>query len=86
MQSQGIQHCTLLWFVLLQHDTVIAVVQVPPPVDKVLPWETLQEDGSIVSTVSEDAEGDGILSVVVGTLGHLVRKAASALGRKLHIV
>ncbi|KAK9904839.1 hypothetical protein WJX75_003587 [Coccomyxa subellipsoidea] len=61
-------------------------VEVPPPVDKVLPWETLQEDGSIVSTVSEDAEGDGILSVVVGTLGHLVRKAASALGRKLHIV
>ncbi len=61
-------------------------MQVPPSVDEVLPWETVQEDGSIVSTVSEDADGDGILSAVVGTLGHLVRKAASALGRKLHII
>ncbi|CAL8464610.1 g4145 [Coccomyxa elongata] len=61
-------------------------VEVPPPIDRVLPWETVQEDGSIVSTVSEDADGDGILSAVVGTLGHLVRKAASALGRKLHII
>ena len=66
---------------MLLHD-----MQVPPPIDGVLPWETVQEDGSIVSAASGDADGDGVLSAVVGTLGHLVRKAASALGRKLHII
>lgn len=65
---------------------VTHAIQVPPPIDGVLPWETVQEDGSITSTVSEDADGDGVLSAVVGTLGHLVRKAAVAVGRKLHIV
>ncbi|EIE19123.1 hypothetical protein COCSUDRAFT_59606 [Coccomyxa subellipsoidea C-169] len=61
-------------------------VEVPAPVDKVLPWEIVQEDGSIVSTVSEEAEGDGILGPVFGTFGNLIRKAASALGKKLHII
>ncbi len=62
------------------------MVQVPAPVDKVLPWEIVQEDGSIVSTVSEEAEGDGVLGPVFGTLGNLLLKAASALGKKLHII
>lgn len=61
-------------------------MQVPPPVDKILPWEILHEDGTIVSSVSEDSEGDGILGLVFGTLASLARKAASALGRKLHIL
>lgn len=61
-------------------------VQVPPPIDGVLPWETVQEDGTIVSNVSDDGSGDGIMSAVVGSVGHLVRKGASAVGRKLHII
>lgn len=56
--------------------------QVPAPRDAVLPWERMLDDGTIVSNVSEEDEGEGILGLVFGTIARLVVKAASAVGKK----
>ena len=60
--------------------------QVPPPSQRVLPWERELEDGTIVSTIKEDSSGEGILSLTLGTLGKLVLRAASGVARKLNLL
>ena len=58
----------------------------PPPSQRVLPWERELEDGSIVSTIKEDSSGEGVLSLTLGTLGKLVLRAATSVARKLNLV
>ena len=61
-------------------------VQVPPPSQRVLPWEMELEDGSIVSTIKEDSSGEGILSLTLGTLGQLVLRAVTGIAKKMHLL
>ena len=61
-------------------------VQVPPPSQRVLPWEVELEDGSIVSTIKEDSSGEGILSLTLGTLGQLVLRAVTGIAKKMHLL
>ena len=61
-------------------------MQVPPPSQRVLPWEIELEDGSIVSTIKEDSSGEGILSLTLGTLGQLVLRAVTGIAKKMHLL
>ena len=63
-----------------------SVTQVPPPSQRVLPWEQELEDGTIVSTVKEDSSGEGILSLTLGTLGKLVLRTVTGVARKMHLL
>ncbi len=58
----------------------------PPPSQRVLPWERELEDGTIVSTIKEDSSGEGVLSLTLGTLGKLVLRAASGVAKKLNLL
>ena len=60
--------------------------QVPPPSQRVLPWEVELEDGTIVSTIKEDASGEGVLSLTLGALGRLVLRAVTGIARKVHLL
>ena len=60
--------------------------QVPPPSQRVLPWEVELEDGTIMSTIKEDASGEGILSLTLGALGRLVLRAVTGIARKVHLL
>ena len=62
-----------------------AIAQVPPPSQRVLPWERELEDGTIVSTIKEDSSGEGVLSLTLGTLGKLVLRAVTGIARKMHL-
>ena len=59
--------------------------QVPPPVDELLPWETVGPDGSIVSAVAEDGDGSSLVGAALGLLWRGLGRLASAAGRKLHV-
>ena len=61
-------------------------VQVPPPSQRVLPWEIELEDGSIVSTIKEDSSGEGVISLTVGTLGRLVLRAVTGIAKKMQLL
>lgn len=63
-----------------------AVIQVPPPSQRVLPWERELEDGTIVSTIKEDSSGEGVLSLTLGTLGKLVLRTVTGVARKMHLL
>jgi hypothetical protein len=52
----------------------------------VLPWEIELEDGTIVSTIKEDASGEGILSLTLGALGRLMLRAVTGIVRKVHLL
>jgi hypothetical protein len=60
--------------------------QVPPPVDGVLPWETVAEDGTVFVDAEEDGEGQGLIGSALGLLGHGIKRLASAIGHKLHVL
>ena len=60
--------------------------QVPPPVDALLPWETVGPDGSIVSAVAEDGEGPGLIGMSLNLLWRGLGRLASAAGKKLRVL
>jgi hypothetical protein len=72
--------------IMVERYALLCLEQVPDPIDKVLPWETVLEDGSIVSNVADKDEGEGLLGVVFGSIGHLLLKALSAVGRRLRVI
>lgn len=57
-------------------------LQVPPPSQRVLPWEQELEDGTIVSTIKEDSSGEGVLSLTIGTVGRLMLRAVTGVAKK----
>ncbi len=60
--------------------------QVPPPSQRVLPWEKELEDGTIVSTIKEDSSGEGVLSLTLGTLGKLVLRGVTGVAKKMNLL